>query len=466
MARKLKYGFITLAILIGAGAAWKIHVASAAERADEFWKLADDACRRFDFRAAHGYLLCYLQLRPTDGEAHLQAGRCARRAEFLEDYEGSDPELQQAASRHFSEAQRLGAPPETVAVERMLADIQHGSWGNSERLLVDRVSKLTPDTPLILEGLIHAYLRHVNFEKALACQNALLRMEPGNLQGLLWRGRMRALLRQKSPAYEDFESALKLAPDFDPARYYLAEMLASENRYHEAEPHVEVLIEHSPKNLLVRLLWARCRIEQGHDSAGAELDAWLQDAPPHHPRLIEALDAAARLALSSSQPKKAEGYARRALAELPLEKQALYNLSRSVNVQGRTQEAREVEKQLTQVMNDLAIVARVWDQLAKDSTNLELRYELGSAYLRLARPGDALVWLNSVLDREPEHWATLRLLANYYGKCGQQTLAAEMRRRLANVPLPANPPLKPLPASAPLKPLPLNSPLPPLPKAP
>jgi tetratricopeptide (TPR) repeat protein len=432
MSRRLKYGLQTLAVLIAAGAAWKIHVASAAARADELWKLADGACRRFDFRAAHAHLLCYLQLKPTEAEAHLQAGRCARRAEFLEDYEGEDPELEQAASRHLSEAERLGAPAEAVAVERALAGMKHGPWFNNERLLVDRVKKLTPDTSLILEGLIHTYLRHVNFEKALACEDALLRMEPGNLQGLLWRGRMRALLRQKPRAYEDFESALKLAPDFDPARYYLAEMLAAENRYHEAEPHVKILIEHSPKNLLVRLLRARCQIELGHDAAGAELDAWLQDAPPHHPRLIEALDAAARASLSSSQPEKAEGYARRALAELPLEKQALYNLSRSLNVQGRKQEAREVEKQLAQVMKDFAIVAQVWDRLAKESTNLELRYELGSAYLRLARPGDALVWLNSVLDREPEHQPTLRLLANYYEKCGQRALASEMRHRLVD----------------------------------
>ena len=146
------------------------------------------------------------------------------------------------------------------------------------------------------------------------------------------------------------------------------------------------------------------------------------------------MDAAARAALSASQPDKAEGYARRALAELPLDKHALYNLSRILNVQGRKQEAQQVEKQLAQVMKDLATVARIWDRLAKDSTNLQLRYELGDAYLRLARPGDALVWLNSVLDRNPEHRATLRLLADYHEKCGQQALAAEMRQRLAACP--------------------------------
>jgi tetratricopeptide (TPR) repeat protein len=433
MARHLKYGLVTLAILLAAGAAWKIHVASAAARADEFWELAEGACRRFDFRAAHGYLLNYLKLKPTDAEAHLLAGRCARRAEFLADYEGDDPELEEAAARHLAEAERLGAPPETVEVERVLAEVRHGAWVNNERFLVERVRKLTPDTPLVLEGLIHAYQRNVNYEKALACQNALLRVEPGNLQGLLWRGRMQALLRRKGLAYKDLESALKLAPDFNPARYYLAEMLATENRYPEAEPHVKVLIERSPKNLLVRLLWARCRVGMGHDPAGAGLDAWLRDAPPHHPRLVEALDAAAQAALTSSQPEKAEGYARQALAEMPLEKHALYNLSQSLTRLGRMQEAQEVEKQLAQVTKDLAIVAQIWDRLTRDSTNLELRYELGSAYLRLARPGDALVWLNSVLDRESKHRATLRLLANYYERSGQRALATAMRQRLADL---------------------------------
>jgi predicted Zn-dependent protease len=433
MARRLKYGLITLALLLGVGAAWKIRIASADERADQLRKAADAACRRFDFRAAHGYLLGYLQLRPADGEAQLLAGRCARRAEFLEEYEGDAPAEKQAAAGHLREAERLGAPPEAVAVERALADIQHGAWLDHERLLVERVRELKPDTPLILEGLIHAYLQHVNFEKALACQDALLRMEPGNLQGLLWRGRMRALLRQKPRARADFESALRLAPDFDPARYYLAEMLVAENECHEAEPHVRILIEHAPNNLLVRLLWARCRLELGEVSAAADLEAWLEDAQ-RHPRRVEALDAAARAALSASQPQKAEAYARRALQEGPFEKHALYNLSRSLNVQGRKQEAQEVEKQLEQVMKELATVARVWDRLAKDSTNLQLRYELGGAYLRLARPGDALVWLNSVLDREPEHRPTLRLLADYYEKCGQQPLAAQMRQRLAACP--------------------------------
>jgi hypothetical protein len=62
---------------------------------------------------------------------------------------------------------------------------------------------------------------------------------------------------------------------------------------------------------------------------------------------------------------------------------------------------------------------------------LQLRHEIGAAYLRIGRPGEALVWLNSVLDREPHHLPTLRSLAEFHEQAGNQALAAELRRRLA-----------------------------------
>src|SRR5947209_12571259 len=77
-------------------------------------------------------------------------------------------------------------------------------------------------------------------------------------------------------------------------------------------------------------------------------------------------------------------YARRALAELPCDKLALYNLSCSLHVQGRKQEAQEVEKQLAQVMKDLAIVARVWDRLGKDSDRKSTRLNSSHANISYA----------------------------------------------------------------------------------
>jgi tetratricopeptide (TPR) repeat protein len=431
----VKYGLLILVIAISAGAVWKIHAASVEQRADSIRKLSDEACRRFDFKCAHTHLVSYLRLRPGDPEAHLLAARCARRAEFLEDYTGPGPELAETVSAHLREAERLGAPAEAIAVERLLDGIQHGQANDSERILVARVKQLTQDTPLILEGLIHGYLRRFNFEKALVCEDALLRMEPGNVLGHLWRGRMRTNFRQKAEAKEDYETALRLLSDFDPARYYLAEIYMSANQLAEAEPHLRILIEHDPKNLLVRQLWAQNQIALGDNAAGMDvIDAWLEDAPPHHVHLVDALDAGARAALSSAQPEKAEVYARRALQESPKDQHALYDVVRSLNAQGKRDQALPFEAELDNVKKDLSIASKLWDRLAKEPANTKLRQEIGDTYLRLGRNGDALIWLNSILDRDPRNKQALQSLAEYHAHAGNEAMAAQLRQRLAACP--------------------------------
>jgi predicted Zn-dependent protease len=427
-----RWFFIVVTVVL-AGAAWKFHAASVLERAHRIWALADQASQRFDFAAAHTHLVSYLQLRPTEAEAHLLAARCARRAEFLEEFTGPDSELPELIEGHLHAAEQRGIPAAAVALERTLAGIQHGGWFESERILFERVKQRTMDAPLVLEGLIYSYLRQFHFEKALACEEALLKLEPGNVQALLWRGRMRAVLRKRSDARADYEAALKLVPEFDAARYYLAEMFLNANQVREAEEQLKVLNGRAEKNLMVRLLWARCRIALGDESLGQELlDAWLAEAPPHHPRLLDAFDAAARVALSRGQADRAESYARRALQEAPLNTYALYDLARSLNAQGRRQEAQAIEGRLEKTKEDLGTVAHLWDRLAKDPSNLQLRNDLGEAYLRVGRSGDALIWLNSIVDRDPENRPTLETLAKFHARTGNQDVAAKFRGKLAD----------------------------------
>jgi Tfp pilus assembly protein PilF len=63
---------------------------------------------------------------------------------------------------------------------------------------------------------------------------------------------------------------------------------------------------------------------------------------------------------------------------------------------------------------------------------VSLRHEIGAAYLRVGRPGEALVWLNSALERDPKHRPTLQTLAEYHAQAGDEAAAAAMRRRAAN----------------------------------
>jgi predicted Zn-dependent protease len=431
----VKRGLIITTTVLLAGLAWVLHGAWMSRRADALHRAADEACRRFDFAAAHERLAAYLKVRPKDAAAYLLAARCARRAEFVESFAGSDAELPELASGHLDMAERLGAEASAVELERTLARVQHGRLAGDEGPLIERVKRGGPDAPLILEALIHGLLRNLQCEKALVCAEALLKLEPENVLALLWRGRIREQLRQPRSAREDYERVIHLVPRFDAARYYLAESLLHSHQPNEAAPHLRALNATAPDNLLVRLAWARCRVALGDGAAGRRLlDSWLADAPKDHPRMLEALTARAGLARAQGRPAEAEGFARRALQVSPLDQYALYHLAQSLRALGRRREARAAEGQLRKIKGDLRLVARCRQRLVQDPTDLRLRHEIGAAYLRVGRPGEALVWLNSVLDREPNHRPTLRTLADFHARAGHQALAGELRRRLSGSP--------------------------------
>jgi tetratricopeptide (TPR) repeat protein len=414
---------------------WAVHAWSVRERAREGRALADDACRRHDFLAGYTHLQSYLAIRAEDAEAQLLAAQCARRAAFLETYTGPHPELLEAVSRHQDAAERLGAPPPAVALERLLSEAQHGEPSANKGFLLKRAQAAEADAPLILEALTHCYLRNLQLEEALLCVERLLTVRPDHVLGLLWRGRIRDELKKVPSGREDYEQALKVVSDFDPARYYLAESLLRSNQARDAQAHLKVLIDRDVGNSLVRLAWAECWAALGNDPLGQELlDAWLAETPRKHPRRGHALVARARLALAMNQPAQAESFARSALQEMPLDRYALYVLARSLNAQQRGEEAGAVEKQLEAIKRDLRLVAKCRQELTGAPADVPLRYEIGAAYFRVGRDAEALVWLKSVLARNPKHRPTLQSLADYHAKVGDKETAAQLRRRLAERP--------------------------------
>jgi tetratricopeptide (TPR) repeat protein len=287
-----------------------------------------------------------------------------------------------------------------------------------------------PDVPLVLEGLIHGFLRTSNLDKALFCLEKLLALEPDNVQALVWRGQIKEQLMNSPAAREDYEKAIRLNPDFDLARFYLIGNLMRANQLEEAAIHLHVLEERVPHNALVRLARALCQIAEGQTEAGrALLDDWLTKTPSTHPRRLEALTARANLALTLDQPAQATNYALQALRIAPFDRNALYSLYRSLTAQGRPEEAKKVQIQLERIKKNLEFITKANTQIGLTPNDLRLRHQLAEAYLRLGRPGDALVWFTSVLDQDPDYRPTLRALGEYYQMSGDARRAAYYRDR-------------------------------------
>src|SRR4029077_21251207 len=93
------------------------------------------------------------------------------------------------AARHLKLCRELRAPAAAVAREHALLRAQQGDLrGEDEASLVAAGASDRPDAPLVLEALTRGYLRTHRLTEAFRCADRLLRLRPGHIDALLWRG--------------------------------------------------------------------------------------------------------------------------------------------------------------------------------------------------------------------------------------------------------------------------------------
>ncbi|HEV3082249.1 MAG TPA: tetratricopeptide repeat protein [Gemmataceae bacterium] len=399
--------------------------------AQALFQAAEQAAQHYDFLQAHTLLEQVLQVQPGNARGHFLAARAIRRGQFDESFTGPQAGLQASAEQHLEQCRQLKGPVEDIALESVLLRVQQGERGNAEKILIQRVQAKDADAPLILEALIYACVSRQQRDRAVYFAEALLSLEPDNVPGLDWRGQVRQALFFREAALQDLERAVELNPDLNMARFHLADILLAAGNYTEAAVHLEILHGRIPENLWVRLAWARLLIARAQTREGcALLDAWLADAPPAHPRRLEALDERASAALAMAEFAQVEAFARSALQISPCDERALYSLYSSLNSQGRHEEAGQIQARMTQAKKELQFLSRAIAQLAASPNDLALRRQIGEAYLRLEIPGEAMAWFNGILDSDPRHRPTLQTLADYFARRGDTDQAAEYRRRL------------------------------------
>ena len=75
---------------------------------------------------------------------------------------------------------------------------------------------------------------------------------------------------------------------------------------------------------------------------------------------------------------------------------------------------------------------QVWTDIIRSAPqNADLRYKIGSHLLKYDNPQHGLGWLLSVLDIDPSHVPTHRLLASYYQRRQKSERAAFHRKMVA-----------------------------------
>ena len=241
------------------------------------------------------------------------------------------------------------------------------------------------------------------------------------------RGRLLEHQADLVGATREYQSALRLAPDYAPAAINLARAELSQQQHEAALNHYRIAARALPEPQPAIVGIARCLRELGRfEEAKAELRAALT-APSE--RLIEAYRLVgersetalaqapaemAQLELATDHPEEAIPWFEQAIAADPLDWKLRFSYGQTLR---RTGNATEAEEQISRAEAsrmafescDLLI-----DRVRDHPDDVEARYQIGCVLLEHLSENQGLVWLNSIFEFDPQHQAAHQKLAEYY----------------------------------------------------
>jgi predicted Zn-dependent protease len=409
---------LTFLLLAGTAAGlygYALHEWHAARRA-----LAEDRTR--DARASLDFCL---RVWPRSPEVLVLAARAAR---LDGDFEGADA--------HLRQCMRLeSGATEATQLEYLLMRAQTGDEEAVEPTLRGLADNHHPETALIAETLAAAYMHHLRYGPAYTWLTRWVKAAPQSAKPLHLRGWVLERLNNVPEAMEDYRRAVELEPDHLPARLRLAELYLETNHPLEALPHLEILRKEMPGRSDVVARLGHCRLLRGEVKEARRLmEAAVKELPDDPPLLFHL----GQLELQEGQAVLAEAWLRRALKADPANPIAQHSLASALRLQGRPQEAADLEAEHARFQEILARADKLLGiEAMQPSRDPATPSEVGALLLSIGQDKQGLHWLNQALQRDPAHEPTHRVLADYYERRGEREKAAAHRRWLTSPPGPA-----------------------------
>ena len=335
---------------------------------------------------------CMLQW-PNDPDLLILAARAERRASHYAE-----------AERLLDQYQKARGVDKRYSLEELLLSAERG---------VDRVADQCwryveqgdDDTVLILEALIRGYVRQYQLGGARKCLDRWLQMQPSCAQAQYLDGQYQLDYSHKADrAGESFRRAVDLDPEHEEARICLAVALLESHdptNVTEALKHLEFVRERQPENLSVQV-----GLAEGHNDLGQQAQAIkiVDGVLAERPDFAPALALRGRLAADQGQFADAENWLRKALVGDPNNFVVRYRLAQCLLSNGKDEEARQLEKESKQVLEDLGRYDQiVTHDLPAAPHSAALQCELGQVLIRLGRRDEGARWLERALHEDPQY---------------------------------------------------------------
>jgi predicted Zn-dependent protease len=385
------------------------------------WRAAERAVKEGRPAEARERLALCLKVWPRSAAVRLLAARAARlRGDMTE------------AEAHLNACKRLqgGEASEAVQLEFLLMRAMTGEVDDPKvnGPLFGLVEAGHPDAAAILDTVALAFMRDLNYGKAVACLNLWIEREPGNARPYHLRGWVLERMNNHKASLADYHKALQLDPDLFPVRLRIAEVLLEDKLPQEALPHLQRLAKQRPDSPQVAARMGQYRFLQGDlKEARRLLEAAREKMPDDGPVLLHL----ARIDLLEGRAKQAEAHLRHMTRVAPGDTDGWFSLAAALQAQRRTGEAAKVLEHHRKLKAALDQANKLLIDDARHPTNDPApAAKIGAVLLELGHDRLGLHWLNEALRRDPSYADAHRALAEHHEKKGNEALAARHRARL------------------------------------
>jgi tetratricopeptide (TPR) repeat protein len=378
------------------------------------WRQAQQALADYDFQSARSRLEECVTLWPKDPEVHfLLARTCRRMGDFA------------AAGEHLEQASRYRYSRDEIALEESLLQVETNLF-QAEGELLQRLATVPPETPLIVEALIRAYLRSRFLEKAYGVASQWVAAFPDDWYPRSLRGVVAAAMQGGDPAriaeiIDDLKGVLAKKPDHPETSLALAELMFHNGQEREALPHYQAYLRSRPDDVRAVVALVRCQRFLG-DGAGARahLEEWL--AAHSDVRSAEIYHIRGQLALDAGALTEARDWLLRSSRLPPKNPETLHLLAVVHRLRKETAQADKYSQEEKACEEDYALAKKLTHEITRlgktgnvpesEAAKLaELYYNLGSALVRLDQSEPALNSLQFALRFQPGHEGAQRLVA-------------------------------------------------------
>jgi len=352
--------------------------------------LAERALRARDAKTATDWLAWSGQLKSDDPRAEFLRARLARREGRFDDVRA-----------HLLRAWQLGCPAQALEREQWLVNAQVGQLRAAEPHLPALLTDQQGEGDQICEAFVTGYLMTYQINKARQLLDSWERDYPLDPLPHTIRARIHVDEHNWRAASDSLRAALTRQPNDPESVLALAEVqLACQQPREALQLFLQQKSGQVQQSQRARLGMAQCYKALGRS---AEARQALTALVEEHPDAETALYDLAQLELEAGHYAPARKLLEQAREHDPKNPAVLLSLASVLRRAGETETADALLERANQIVAARGRIDQLVEKVALQTDDVAVRFDIGMLQLEFGSRSEGLLWLQSILQFQPDH---------------------------------------------------------------